>query len=318
MATVAKILSMSNDRHSEGTFVVSDIASKPFKDPTKGRFLMLMLSDRTGQIPAKVWKDVPETKSILKSAKVFYIQGKINTYKGQNQFVITSVEKAEEFNPSDFLPVSKHNPEGMWEDLVDILDKYIVDKDIKELWIRYRDNENFVKTFKMCPGGKGQVHHAYLYGLLEHTYSILENCVSFCKIYKVNPSTLLIGAFLHDHGKMLSYSYNLSIEMTDIGRLHSHITLGYNSAMNVIDKLELTKEKKDQMKLILGHLILSHHGTLEFGSPVLPMTPEAILLARADIIDSEINTASIYTDKIEEGNWSLYDPLKGKFYHKEN
>lgn len=318
MANVAKLLTMSNDRYSEGIFVISDITSKPFKDPTKGHFLMLTLNDRTGQIPAKVWKDAFDIKKILKSAKVFEVQGKINAYKGQNQFVITSVEKAEKFNPSDFLPVSKHNPEIMWEDLVEILNKHITDEDIKELWVRYKNNENFVEKFKVCPGGKGLVHHAYLFGLLEHTFCIIENCQSFCETYKANPSILLMGAFLHDHGKMLSYSYNLSIEMTDIGRLHSHITLGYNSAMNTIDKLKATKEKRDHMKLVLGHLILSHHGTLEHGSPVVPMTLEAILLAKADILDSESNLALIHTDKINEGNWSTYDNLKGKFYFKEN
>ena len=317
MANIAKILTMDSDRHVEGTFVVSDLNSMPFKDPMKGKFLVFNLSDKTGQIAGKIWKDASENKKVLKSAQVFEIQGKISKYKGVNQLFVSSVEPAKKFDPTNFVLASKFNPDIMWEDLVEILDENITDKNLKLLWERYRDNENFVNKFKICPGGKGNVHHAYIAGLLEHTLNVVRHCVSYCDIYNISTSVICMGAFLHDLGKMLAYTYDLVIGMTDIGRLHSHINLSYALVTPIIDKLEISKEERNKMKLTIGHLILSHHGTLEQGSAVKPMTPEAILLSKADITDSEYNLATIYTEKITEGNWSGYDVLKGKYYYKE-
>ena len=318
MADTVEISCMTNNQNVQGTFLVSNISSMPFKDITKGNYIVFNIVDKKGTIPAKIWNNASTYMPILNSGKVFKITGKINTYQGQNQLIVSSIEKAKNYNPTDFLPTSKFDPDEMWTELIQIMDENITDEHMKKLWEKYRDNKKFVQNFLMCPGGKGSVHHAYLHGLLEHTLCVLKICASFCKTYPIDSSTICMGAFLHDHGKMLAYSYDLSIEMTDVGRLHSHLNLSYSNVTPIINTLEIPIERKREMKLILGHLILSHHGTLEMGAAVVPMTAEAILLAKADMIDSEYNLSVIYTDKITEGHWSSYDPLKGKYYYKNS
>ena len=317
MATIDKMSILSSNTRTEGIFVVSDVTLTPFKDMSKGSFLTFDIKDKTGQLPVKVWNDADPYHRILKTGKVFYIQGKINQYKGQNQLIASSIKKAEKYNPTDFLPASRRDPEEMWAELVGLMDENVVEKYMRELWEKYKNNKKFVQKFKMCPGGKGLVHHAYIHGLLEHTLCVLKMCVSYCKIYYIDSSTICMGAFLHDHGKLVAYTYDLSIEMTDIGRLHSHLNLSYTYAVPIINALDAPPEKREHMKLILGHLILSHHGTLEMGAAILPQTQEAILLSKADITDSEFNLSVIHTDKITEGHWSNYDKLKGKYYYKE-
>jgi len=316
MANAAKILTMSSNTCTEGTFIVSEISLSPFKDPAKGHFLTFDIRDKTGKVPAKVWNDADEFYNILKTGKIFDIQGKVNQYKGKNQIFVSSIEVSDTKDFTNFLPTSKINPDIMWDELVEILDKNIVDTHMRKLWEVYKNHESFIPLFKMCPGGKGSVHHAYLHGLLEHTLDVTKMCESYCEIYPVDSSIICLGAFLHDHGKIYAYTYETGIEMTDIGRLHGHINLSYSSMIKFLNSVEMPKDKKNYIKKIIGHLILSHHGSLELGSPVKPMTPEAVLLANADITNAETNQCLMFKDKITEGNWTPYDQLKGKFYYK--
>jgi 3'-5' exoribonuclease len=318
MANAAKILTMSTNSCTEGTFIVSDVSLNPFRDPTKGNYLVFNIKDKSGEVSAKVWNDADKFYKILKKGRIFDIEGKINKYKGTSQLIVSSIEPSNTIDYTNFLPTSKRNPDKMWLELVEILDKNIDDIQMTKVWERYKNNEKFISVFKMCPGGKGPVHHAYISGLLEHTLDVVKICESFTTIYPIDPSTICLGAFLHDHGKMSSYTYKMDIEMTDLGRLHSHINLGYTYFVKILEKIDISNENKKYIQKIIGHLILSHHGTLEQGSAVIPMTPEAILLAKADITDSELNQCLIYKEKTIEGNWSSYDNLKNKFYYKDS
>lgn len=317
MVNTSEILTLSNGTNIEGTFVIAEVSLRPFKSASKGNFLTFELRDKKGQIAATAFNHVDRFHEIAKNAKVCRIQGNVNKYQGQNQIIVTSIEKVTSYDPIEFLPTSEQDPDKMWNELVQIMDKYVTKYHMRDLWIKFKGNEKFVHKFKMCPGGKGNVHHAYLHGLLEHTLCVTKICASFCDIYPIDSSIICMGAFLHDHGKMFAYTYDLSIEMTDIGRLHSHLNLSYTNIVPIINALKATPEERNHMKKILGHLILSHHGALELGAAVVPMTAEAILLSKADVIDSEFNLSVIYTDRIAEGNWSTYDQLKGKYYFKD-
>ncbi len=317
MVNTADILTLSSGTDIDGIFVIADASLRPFKNASKGNFLTFELRDKKGQIAATAFNHADTYYEIVKNAKVCRIQGKVNVYQGQNQIIVSSIEETNPYNPVDFLPTSPHDPDEMWVELVQIMDDKVKNKYMRDLWDKFKNNETFVHKFKMCPGGKGNVHHAYLHGLLEHTLCVTKICSSFCYIYPIDPSIICMGAFLHDHGKMFSYTYDLTIEMTDIGRLHSHLNLSYTNIIPIINALEAPPEERNRMKKILGHLILSHHGSLDLGAAVVPMTPEAILLSKADIIDSEYNLSTIYTNRIIEGNWSAYDNLKSKFYFKE-
>jgi 3'-5' exoribonuclease len=300
-----------------GTFIISDITTRAFTEKD-GSFLTFILQDKTGRIQGKIWEKAETFK--IQDDSVVTITGKINLYKGKNQIIVESAKVEKEYDISDFLPASKINCEEMFKELCLIMDK-IKDINIRLIWRNYLSDENFVKEFKLCPAGKGDVHHAYLHGLIEHSLSAVKICDFFSDHFKgINKDIVLMGAFLHDLGKIEAYKYEAAIKMSDFGRLHGHTSLGYYSFLKRMDEDELkTKipiEEREELKKILGHMILSHHGSFESQASAVPMIREAILLAEADSIDADINHVTKILETVKD-NWTSYDNLRGKMYYQK-
>jgi 3'-5' exoribonuclease len=316
---IEDVLKLEQNKSFEGTFAVVNVSLKPFKEK-EGNYLAFFLQDKTGRIPAKIWENAESFKDVIKEDVVIDAKGKTNIFSGKNQAVLDSFEVKKEYDIKNFLLASKLNVEEMLHELKCILFSEMNVDLSKFLEEAYFKDPDFLAKFILCPGGKGEVHHSYIHGLLEHTLGVLKLCQSFYEEYpnaEVDIDLLKAAAFLHDLGKIYAYSYKISIEMTDVGRLHGHICLGYFDFLTKINDFDgIDEEKKSEYKKLLGHMILSHHGSYDKQAAVLPMTLEAALLCKADSIDADVNYISGMIEGSNE-DWTPFSYLVGKSFYKK-
>ncbi len=270
----------------EDAFLVSSIKTKKKRDG--GDFLDVVLSDATGSVPARVFDDIEKHRIHIKAGEVIKIRGTVDQYREEITIKIAEVTPLEDYDVTDFIPTTPHDIELMVLKLHRIIER-VKNPHMKELLKRFFGDPEFLKKFKMAPGAKSH-HHAYIGGLLEHTLNVTELCISIASRYKeVNFDLLVTGALLHDIGKTEEYSYFPSIDRTDVGRLLGHLVIGYEMIMRKIREMKNFRGGfPEDLKLQLLHLVISHHGELEWGSPVRPMTLEAQILHFADNMDSKI------------------------------
>jgi 3'-5' exoribonuclease len=215
-------------------------------------------------------------------------------------------------DPSDFLPTTRRNVENMFERLLRITDSIETTHLRKLIEAFWNDNE-LVRRFKTAPAAK-KMHHAYIGGLLEHTLSMVSLSDKIAGHYSgIDRDLLLTGAILHDIGKTMELEYEYKIDYTDEGRLLSHIVIG----LKMIDeKLSTIENFPEDQLLLLKHLIVSHHGSQEFGSPEPPKTIEAVVLNYIDEIDSKVNGIRdfIATEDPNE-NWTSFHRILGRHFY---
>ena len=248
-------------------------------------FLTITLADRTGQIRGVVWDHLE--KAAAKVGDFVQVQAAANEYRGALQLVIKALVpvQVQEVNAADFLPVTSRDVEQMFARLRALIDT-IASPFLKALMNAFLRDGEFVRLFKRAPAAK-KMHHAYLGGLLEHTLSMALLVDKIAGHYSgVDRDLLLVGAVLHDVGKLREFSYDHMIDYTDEGRLLSHIVIG---AEMVEAKVRTIEGFPSELAVMVKHLIVSHHGVREFGSPEPPKTIEAVLLNHIDEIDARVN-----------------------------
>ena len=278
-------------------------------------FLNVTISDKTGTLKGVVWDNVNQIATGITSGDFAYVNGSVSEYKGALQVVIKKMEPfpPDRIDPSDFLPQTSRNIEDMFERLVKRANSITTDY-LKALINAFFNDREFVNKFKTAPAAK-KMHHAYIGGLLEHTVSMASLADKIAGHYGgVNRDLLLTGAILHDIGKIDEFDYQSKIDYSDKGRLLNHIVIGIKM---VDDKLSGIHNFPEDQMLLLKHMIVSHHGTREFGSPEPPKTIEAILLNYIDEIDSKVNAvrdfiASEDPDEI----WTSYHRLLERHFYK--
>jgi 3'-5' exoribonuclease len=278
-------------------------------------FLNVTISDKTGTLKGVVWDNVNQIATGITSGDFAYVNGSVSEYKGALQVVIKKMEPfpPDRVDPSDFLPQTSRNIEDMFERLVKRANSITTDY-LKALINAFFNDREFVNKFKTAPAAK-KMHHAYIGGLLEHTVSMASLADKIAGHYGgVNRDLLLTGAILHDIGKIDEFDYQSKIDYSDKGRLLNHIVIGIKM---VDDKLSGIHNFPEDQMLLLKHMIVSHHGTREFGSPEPPKTIEAILLNYIDEIDSKVNAvrdfiASEDPDEI----WTSYHRLLERHFYK--
>jgi len=258
-----------------------DFRNKP------GQYLALTLSDRTGEIAARIWDDAEQLATTFEEGDVVAVTGRVDEYQDQTQLIISEIAKCapEQVKREDFLPQAERSSDEMLEELVAVC-KSVRDPGVRKLLAAFFADAEFAARFKLCPGAR-MIHHAYLGGLIEHTLSVARICDNVCGIYpQLNRDLLIAGALLHDIGKVREYSWDASIEITDEGELIGHIADGYHMVMEAMAEIsELTPE----MRLRVGHLVVAHHGEAALGAPKVPMTPEACALHFAENLDAHVN-----------------------------
>lgn len=313
---IKDVLKLKNDQPVEGCYVISAIKLKPFTNKD-GSFLSFALQDRTGKAYGKIWDDAEDYVDKFEEDSVVKVKGLVNIYNGKVSVIVRNVKVVSEgeYNFEDFVPTSPNDPEEMYDELVKLLRKNVKQKDMKNLLESYLSDESFLHKFKRWPGGKGDVHHAYMHGLLEHTLGVVRMCDIYVESFKdeIDGSLLVLGAFLHDLGKIEHYKFNMSIGVTDVGRLHEHTSLGYGTFLKNLKNVDMEVETMLMLRRDLGHLILSHHGD-QYGV-VKPMTKEAVLLSKADVCDSDVNHISkLLKDSNED--WSGWDQTRERMFFK--
>jgi 3'-5' exoribonuclease len=226
------------------------------------------------------------------------------------------IEKMERIDPEkidifDFIPSSRRNIEEMVKELYEVIES-VKDENLKDL-LRRVFTEDFVKDFKLCPAAT-YYHHSYLGGLLEHTLSVVKICETVAKIYDLNRDLLITGALLHDIGKVREYSWFPKISVTVEGGFSGHPTLG----AHMLSKL-IPSNFPEDLKIKLYHMILSHHGEIEYGAVVPPKFKEAYALHLAEYLDAKLKEFSEEEEEIKregKGSWEYSKKLRRYIYRE--
>ena len=279
-------------------------------------FLALEFSDRSGRLPGKLWEQVEEFRKVLKVGLIVKLQGNLTTYQDQKEIAIERLRPANPEDPVDrarLIPSSQRTTDEMRRHVRRLVES-IENADLRGFLRRFFDEPEISTAYFEAPAGK-QWHHAYLGGLAEHSLTMAEILLKMSEFYpNANRDLLVAGALLHDVGKIRELTWDVAIDYSDQGRLIGHIVLG-QELLNERRKLDadVPQELWDQ----LMHLVMSHQGTREQGSPVLPMTLEAVLLYTADLMDSKANAFNrIIQRSREQGErWTEWVKLAETFLY---
>jgi 3'-5' exoribonuclease len=281
-------------------------------------YLSLEIGDRSLSVNSNVWDNFESIYKNFKVGDVVKIKGSMDDYRGVPQINISSIKpvaESENISISDFLPKSKRDPDKMKKEFFDRIEK-ISDSNLKLLIKTIFDENNFSK-FSKSPAGKSW-HHAYVHGLIEHTLEIIRICDLMCDIHsEINRDLLISGAMMHDFGKTEELSVDASFNYTDKGKLLGHIVI---SAMIINETTKKMLNFPKELKNNLLHIVLSHQGKLEFASPVVPKTLEAITLYQADELSAKVNAyKNALSFEIKGDNkWTRFITLAATDLHKHN
>lgn len=279
-------------------------------------YINIKLMDKSGEIEGRVWDNAEEIAAQFEKNDIVTVKARGALYQGKVQLSIVDVRRAPEgaASPADFLPRSKREPEEMFSELKVIISG-IKDPYLKRLMDSFMDDKLFTDALKTAPAAKG-MHHVYIGGLLEHVLSVSHLVLELAKHYDgVNHDLLLTGSILHDMGKIKELSYRAAFDYTDIGRLLGHIIIGIQMLDEKIRGIDGFPEKT---AMLLRHMIASHHGELEFGSPKRPKTIEALLLHNIEDMDAKVNAfqAAMAKETSEESNWTPYQKMFERYLYK--
>ncbi|MDD3679007.1 MAG: HD domain-containing protein [Patescibacteria group bacterium] len=258
-------------------------------------YIDVELTDKTGSAKGKVWSDNFSNCEEVKEGDIVEVNATVDEFSGP-QLNITNLKKITDFNIEDFQQTSSFDVEKMWREVSDTIEN-IKNPHLKKLLKNIFDSET-TNLFKYSPAAY-RVHHAYIGGLLEHTWEMLKMAGALKSHFpKINMDLVYSGIILHDLGKTKEYVANTTIEITDVGKLLGHIYLGSEWI-----KSKAPEEMPEDLLNEILHIVLAHHGEKEFGSPVFPMTTEAIAVHALDSASSKMNMAymnineSLGTDK---------------------
>lgn len=284
------------------------------KDKNGGQYCRLVLADKTGEIEAKIWSDVLPLCTLGAEGEVVKVQGVVSEYQGKLQLTLGSAVKVTDFDAADFVPVSEKNLDELLVSIEGFVGK-VGNADLARMLKELFANSAFVQKFKYAPGAM-RIHHGYLGGLMEHVLEMLEVSDVLVRQYPALDRDLLYaGIILHDLGKMSELEVGTDIRKTLDGRLQDHLVLGYREALKLTDALP------EELRSRLLHIILAHHGHLEFGSPVVPKTPEAVAVYYLDNVSAKMNeVGKIVTETLSLGEeFSAFDKHFGtEFYISRN
>ena len=289
------------------------VASKQVKAKKNGEpYLALVLADRTGQLEAKMWDNVEEFIAVFEQDDFLKIKGLINKYKNRYQLTIHKLRLMEEaeIDYTDYLPKTTKDIGELWRTLTEFVATF-QNPHLKSLVELFMADAEIAERYRNAPAAK-TLHHAYIGGLLDHVVSLFRSCDLISRNYpQVNRDLLLAGAFLHDIGKIQELTYNRAFSYTTRGQLLGHMIIELEMLQAKLAKLPGFPE---ELKTLLEHMIISHHGQYDFGSPKLPMFPEALMLHYLDDLDSKMEAMRAHFEREAEleGPWTSYNASLGR------
>src|SRR5205085_3690442 len=290
------------------------VANKQVKAKKSGEpYLALTLVDRTGQLEAKVWDGVLEIMDTFDQDDFVKVKGLLNKYNGRFQLTVHKLRPMEEseIDFSDYLPKTTKDIEELWKSAGEFVASF-QNPHLKALVEAFMADPAIATSYKNAPAAK-TLHHAYIGGLLDHVVSLFRSADLICRNYpqQIDRDLLLTGVFLHDIGKIHELSYARSFGYTDRGQLLGHMIIELEmlqAKIKIADQHTATPFP-DELKTMVEHLIISHHGKYEFGSPKLPMFPEALMLHYIDDLDSKMESMRAQLERESQGEdeWAGYN-----------
>jgi len=292
------------------SFVVVSKQVKPKK--TGEPYLALTLGDRSGLIEAKMWDNVDDALNAFDQDDYIKVKGLINKYKNRFQLTIHKLRRLgdSEIEFADYLPKTTKDIGELWQTLSGFVESF-ENHHLKALVQAFMADSEIAEAYRNAPAAK-TLHHAYIGGLLDHVVSLFKSCDLIARNYpQVNRDLLLTGAFLHNIGKIQELTYNRSFSYTTRGQLLGHMIIELEMLQ---EKLKAFPDFPDELKTLVEHLIISHHGEYEFGSPKLPMFPEALMLHYMDDLDSKMESMRAHFEREAEldNPWTSYNSSLGR------
>ncbi len=331
-----EIESLKDGDHVEGVFAVRSIdgAGEGLRDYSNksGRFFVIRVGKSGGDITLKYWggrkpEGVSSLFSSLEVGSIVSVKGRCTHDSYSKELVISVNEEVKygsppeflkkvesgEYDPGDFLPsLPKERIEALFSELVGFVQN-VKDTHLKSLLEGFFGDGGFSKEFKKSPAARRN-HHNYIGGLLEHTVNVAKLCDTIAGFYPMDRDLLITGALLHDIGKTKEYQVTASIDISNEGRFIGHLVLTAEMVGKEIDKIQGFSEAAKNKTI---HMILAHHGELEYGSPKVPAFPEAMALFHADYMDAFVkNTLQEIEDSGEGDEW-IYSRSMRRHLHKK-
>ena len=277
-------------------------------------YMTLKLMDSTGDVDGRIWDRVDELSNQFDADDFIRVDAKANVFMGKMQLVIQHIEKIaeESVDLADFLPVSSRSATEMRGEL-DRLLASLENPYIRDLLRSFFDDPEFYRLFSRAPAAKS-MHHTYIGGLLEHSLAVAALATDVVKRYpQVDRDLLISGAMLHDVGKVVELSFERSFNYTDEGKLLGHIIIGVQM---IEDRIRNIPGFPHELSMKVKHLLLSHHGQYDFGSPKRPKFREAVILNYIDELDSKINAVQLHIDKEHQSSgWTSYHRLFDRYFY---
>ena len=300
----------------DSTFLVKDKITAMAKNGKP--YLTLRLMDKSGEVEAKVWDNVDQLAAVFDKDDFISVRSKSTVYLGKMQLVIAELKRVpdEVVTLADFLPETERNIQEMVVELHALVDS-INDLHLRQLLQAFFNDSHFMSMYRTAPAAKG-MHHVYLGGLLEHSLAVARLVDRISPLYQgINRDILVAGALLHDVGKVREMAFLRSFDYTDEGKLLGHITIGIEM---IQEKIVILEGFPPELSMLLKHMLLSHHGQYEFGSPKRPKTLEATILNYLDDLDSKINGIRTHIRKEPDNpsRWTSYHRLYDRYFYKDS
>lgn len=287
---------------------------QPFRNKP-GQYLSLTLSDASGQIEARVWEEGETVAASFEEGDVVSIRGKIERFQDQLQLKVSSIQRtpSEEVVSEQFLPPCRRETEPLEQALLAAIES-VEDEHLRRLLEAFYGAPEFMERFRRAPAAV-RLHHAYVGGLLEHTVEVISLLEVICEHYPdINRDLVMTGALLHDIGKLEELTATTMFDYTDAGRLLGHIAISDRLVCEAMDAIEGFPE---HTRLMVRHIILSHHGSRELGSPEPPKTLEAMALHQVENADAQVNRVWQTITKHRDGKtqWTDWDRLMDRHFY---
>ncbi len=300
-------------------FLVSD---KQLRTNRNGNlYLQLRLADRSGSVTAMLWNVNDQICNSFDNGEYVRVQATTQFYNGVLQMIVQRLERADArtVDEAEFQTLATTEIDRLAARLAVLL-RGVRNHHLRSLAECFLMDEPFMERFLRAPAGVKN-HHAYHGGLVEHVVSLMEVSAAVAPLYPdIDADLLLLGAFLHDIGKVRELTYDRELGYSDEGQLIGHLVIAVEILDQKIQESQTLSNEPfpDQLRLLLKHMILSHHGEYEFGSPKLPMTREAVALHFLDNLDAKLQLYNllIRSDANTESNWTTYHPNLGRKLYK--
>ena len=298
------------------------VADKQLRANRQGNYyLQLRLADKSGSITGMLWNANDKLYSSFENGNYLRVQGSTQIHNGNLQMIVTRIDKVDPagVDEADFQTINSAQIDKLAARLAEML-RGIKNYHLRNLAECFLADEAFMAKFTTAPAGVKN-HHAYRGGLLEHVVSLMELCGVVGPRYpEIDPEVLLLGAFLHDMGKIDELTYERDLGYSDEGQLIGHVVMAVSMVEAKAKEAEKLsgEEFPHELLLRLKHMIVSHHGEYEFGSPKLPMTLEAIALHLLDNLDAKIYSAGqiLKEDVNSDSPWTSFNAAMGRKFYK--